>query len=158
MRKILLWLICLLLFACATDKHTGVAPREITFETGVSRKAAMNAITDVIMDDGFTIDRVNEKDGTITCKPRVMLYGVLRAKTDKHPPVLQRKSDTYNNEVQFSAKVSREGIVTLKTLVSVPGFGKPFDRDRSKKLAGYYEKRIMQRIKQKIRRKKIKIL
>jgi len=158
MRKILFWLICLFLFACATDKHTGMTPRGITFETGVSRKVAMNTITDVIMDDGFTIKRMNEKDGTIICKPRVMLYGVLRAKTDKHPPVLQRKLDTYNNEIKFSAEVNREGIVTLKTVVGVPGFGKPFDLDMSEKLARYYEKRIIQRIKREIRRKKIKTL
>jgi hypothetical protein len=137
-------LIAVSLFAaCAGGNRTQTAPQGIVFETGKSRRAVMDTIVEVAMDDGYTIDSTSDADGTIICNPRKMLDGTLSMKITGNDLALQSKRSTLNHLIQFSARVSRDGVVELKTLVMVSGLKGPVDMDRSEKLARYYEKKIM---------------
>ena len=144
MSKILFALIGLsVLVACAAGTQTEMGPQGIVFETGKSRKAVMDAIVQVATDDGFTIGSVKQADGMIICKPRKMLDGVLSQKIEGGNWNMQTKSSTFNHLIQFSAAVSTQGVVELKTLVMVSRINGPVDSNKSEKLARYYEKRIM---------------
>jgi len=144
MRKMLFAMICLSFFvACATGTQTQSGPQGINFETGRIRKTVMAVIVQVATDDGFTIGSVNQADGMITCKPRKMLDGVLSQKIEGGNWDIQTKHSTFNHLIQFSAAVTRGGVVELKTLVMISGVDSPVDRNKSEKLARYYEKKIM---------------
>jgi hypothetical protein len=159
MKKSALSLICLITFGCATYPQTRVTSEEgIRFETGTTRRAVMDVISDVTEDEGFTIEKIDESQGVIVCKPRGMLNGILWEKTEGKQWNIQSKAAAYNHEIQFSATVSREGIVELKALVITGGLSKSVDTDASQKLARYYERKIRQKIEQKMRQKMIKAL
>ena len=142
MKKIVFALICVFLFGCAAGQQPQPTPKGITFETGKSRNAVMNAIIKVVDDDGFSVGSANEKQGIIVCKPRKMLDGVLTEKTEGTSWNVQSKASTLNHRIQFSANVSPDGIVKLETLVMSTGATHSIDRDKSEKLARHYEKKI----------------
>ena len=142
MKKIVLMLICVLFFGCASGQQSQPTSEGIVFETGKSRKAVMRVIINVIEDDGFSVGSSNEKQGIIVCKPRKMLNGVLAEKTEGSSWGIQSKASTFNHLIQFSANISPDGIVKLKTLVMATGSAHSIDRDKSEKLARYYEKKI----------------
>lgn len=144
MKKWFLTLIGLSVFmACATDSQTQMRPEGIVFETGKSRRAAMDAIVDVAVDDGYAVDSTSDADGTIIFFPRKMLDGALTRRITGDDMALQTKRSTLNHLIQFSARVSKEGVVELKAFVMVSGPDGPVDRDKSEKLARYYEREIM---------------
>ena len=130
------------LFGCASGQQPQPAPESVTFETGKSRKIVMHAIINVIEDEGFNVSSSNEKQGIIVCEPRKMLDGVLKEKTEGESWSIQTKASTLNHQIQFSANVSPDGVVRLETLVMATGAAHSVDRDKSKKLARYYEKKI----------------
>jgi len=142
MKEIVLALICVFLFGCAAGQQPQPTYEGITFETGKSRKAVMSAIIKVAHDEGFKVGSADEKKGTIVCKPRKMLDGVLTEKTEGKPWSIQSKASTLNHRIQFSANVSPDGVVKLKTLVMATNAAHSFDSDKSEKLARYYEKKI----------------
>ncbi len=134
--------------ACAAGmKQTEEGSQGIVFETGKSRRAVMDAIVEVAIDDGYTVDSTSEADGTIIFNPRKMLDGTLSQKITGNELALQSKPSTLNHLIQFSARVSKDGVVTLKTLVMISGLDSPVDSDRSEGLARYYEKRIMKALR-----------
>ena len=141
MKKMVLMLICVFFLGCATSPQQP-AFEPTVFETGKSRQVVMHAIIKVIEDDGFSVDSSNEKQGIIVCKPRTMLVGILREKTEGTSWSIQSKASTGNHLIQFSAIVSQDGIVKLKALVMEAGLKSSVDSDKSEKLAGYYEKKI----------------
>ena len=144
MKKMLFVLISLSVFvACAAGTQIQTGPQGIRFETGKSRQAVMDVIIQVATEDGYTIGPVNQSDGMITCEPRKMLDGVLSRKIEGGNWNMQTKQSTLNHLIQFSAVVSRSGVVELKSLVMVSGVNGPVDRNKSEKLARYYEKEIM---------------
>lgn len=150
MRKMLFTLVWLSVFvACATGNRTQTGPQGFAFETGKSRKAVMGAIVQVATDDGFTVNAMNHSDGRITFKTREMLDGVLSQKTEGQNWDVQTKRSTFNHLIQFSADVSPQGVVKLKTLVMVSGINGPVDTEKSEKLARYYEKRIIQALRRR---------
>jgi len=132
-----------LLAGCVTAAPKQTAPQGITFETGKSRRAVMDVIVDVGTDDGFTVGSISQKGGRIVFKPRKMLDGVLSKKTSDSTWAIQTKGSTFNRLIQFSADVSEDGVVKLKTLVMVSGLDGPVDNEKSQKLARYYEQRIL---------------
>jgi hypothetical protein len=158
MKKSALSLICLITFGCATYPQTRVTSEGIRFETGTTRRAVMDVISDVTEDEGFTIEKIDESQGVIICKPRKMLNGILWEKTEGKQWNIQSKAAAYNHEIRFSATVSREGIVELRAIVITSGLDKSIDTKASEKLARYYERKIKQKIEQKKRQKLIKAL
>ncbi len=144
MGKMVLALIGVSLFvACAAGNRTQTGAQGIVFETGKNRRAVMDAIVEVAIDDGYTVHSISDADGRIIFDPRKMLDGTLSMKITGNDSALQTKRSTFNHLIQFSAHVSRDGVVELKTLVMVSGLNSPVDADKSEKLARYYEKRIM---------------
>ena len=123
--------------ACAAGNRTQTGPQGIVFETGKSREAVIKAIVQVATDDGITIGAVNHADGRVTFKAREMLDGVLSQKTEGRNWDVQTKRSIFNHLIQFSADVSPQGVVKLKTLVMVSGINGPVDTDKSEKLARY---------------------
>jgi len=107
----------------------------------------MDAVIDVAMDDGYTIASTSDADGTIVCDPRKMLDGILTEKITGNDWGMQSTKATYNRFIQFSARVSKEGAVALKTLVMVLKLDGPVDVEKSEKLARYYEKRILKALR-----------
>lgn len=142
MKRILLVLICVFFFGCASGQQPQPTSEGIVFETGKSRKVVMHAIINVMEDDGFKVGSSNEKQGIIVCKPRKMLDGILTEKTEGKSWSIQTKASTLNHIIRFSANVSPDGIVKLKTLVMATGSAHSIDSDKSEKLARYYEKKI----------------
>ena len=142
MKRILLVLSSLFFFGCAAGPQPQPASEATVFETGKSRKVVMHAIIKVIEDDGFTVGSSNEKQGIIVCKPRSMLDGILREKTEGKSWNMQTKASTFNRRIQFSANVSPDGIVKLEVLVMEEGSEHSIDSDQSQKLARYYERKI----------------
>jgi len=142
MKEIVLALTCVFLFGCAAGQQRQPTSEGITFETGKSRKVVMNAIKKVVDNDGFSVGSANEHQGILVCNPRKMLDGVLTEKTEGKSWNMQTKASTLNHRIQFSANVSPDGIVKLKTLVMATGAAHSIDNDKSEKLARYYEKKI----------------
>jgi hypothetical protein len=142
MKEIILVLTFLFLFGCAAGQQPQPSYEGITFETGKSRKAVMSAIIKVVDDEGFKVSSSSEKQGTIVCKPRKMLNGVLAEKTEGKSWGIQTKASTFNHRIQFSANVSPDGVVKLETPVMATNAANSLDRDKSEKLARYYEKKI----------------
>jgi hypothetical protein len=142
MKKIVLALTCVFLLGCAAGQQPQLTYEGITFETGKSRKVVMHAIINVVEDEGFSVGSSNEKQGIIVCEPRKMLDGVLTEKTEGKSWNIQTKASTFNHRIQFSANVSPDGIVKLETLVMATNAAHSIDRDKSEKLARYYEKKI----------------
>jgi len=103
----------------------------------------MNAIIKVADDEGFSVGTVNQKKGIIVCKPRKMLNGVLMEKIQGGSWNVQTKSSTFNHRIQFSAHVSQDGVVRLRTLVMATDETHSVDREKSEKLTAYYQKKIM---------------
>jgi len=146
----LLALIGLCVFtACATGLQTPTKSEGIVFETGKSRRAVMDAIVEVGTEDGYTVDSVSDTEGTVIFKPRKMLDGALTRRITGNNAALQTKRSTLNHLIQFSARVSREGVVELKTFVMVSGPDSPVDTNKSEKLARYYEKKITQELRKR---------
>ena len=129
--------------ACATGYHAQTEAEGIVFETGKSRRAVMDAISEVVIDDGYTVGATSDREGTIVCNPRHMLDGILTEKMSGEDWGRTSKKATLNHLIQFSARVSEDGVVELKTLVMVSGAEGLVDPVKSEKLARYYEKRIM---------------
>ena len=147
MKEIVLALACVFLFGCATGQQPQVTSEGTTFETGKSRKVVMHAIINVVEDEGFSVGSTNEKQGIIICEPRKMLDGVLTEKTEGKSWNIQTKASTFNHRIQFSANVSPDGIVKLETLVMATNAAHSIDRDKSEKLARYYEKKIKKNLR-----------
>jgi hypothetical protein len=153
MRKVFLPFFCLLLFGCAADENYRAAVLQetdrvegVTFETGKVKGAVMNVIMDIVMDDGFDVDPITDETGNIVCKPRVMLSGILQEKTDGKKWSMPSKRATLNCRILLSAHVSEKGVAQLKAVVMEPGFGKSIDREKSEKLAEYYERMIKKKL------------
>ena len=142
MKKIAFLITCVFLVGCASGQQPPPAYEGITFETGKSRKIVMHAILEVVRNDGYAVAYADEGKGVIACKPREMLDGVLREKTEGTQWKLQFHSETLNSQIRFSANVSPNGVVNLKTLVMVTDAADSFERDKSEKLSRYYENRI----------------
>jgi len=150
MGKMVLALIGLCVFlACATGPQTDMETEEIVFETGSSRRSVMDAIVEVAVDDGYTVESVSDKDGIIIFNPRKMLVGTLSKKITGNDWNIQSRGSTFNHLIQFSARVGKDGVVALKALVMVSGLNSPVDGDKSEKLARYYEKKVMRELRRR---------
>jgi len=102
---------------------------------------------EIVIDEGYDVDPVTEGQVDIVCKPRVMLSGVLLEKTEGKEWVMQSMRATLNYHILLSAHVSERGIVQLKAVVIEPGFAKSVDRQKSEKLAEYYERKIKKKLR-----------
>jgi len=142
MKKIVCFLTCVFLFGCASGQQPQRNSEGIIFETGKSRNIVMHAIIKVIKNEGFKVDYANEEKGIVVCKPREMLDGVLKEKTEGTPWNIQTYASTQNHQIRFSANVEPDGVVKLKTLVMVTSSADSIDRQKSEKLARYYENKI----------------
>jgi len=60
---------------------------------------------------------------------------------------MQSKRSTMNYQILLSAHVNERGIVQLKAVVIEPGFAKSVDRQKSEKLAEYYERKIKKKLR-----------
>ncbi|MCG6881975.1 MAG: hypothetical protein LJE96_22875 [Deltaproteobacteria bacterium] len=152
MKKIVFLITCVFLVGCASGQQPQPTFEGITFETDKSRKIVMHAIIEVVRNEGFEVAYANEKKGVVVCKPREMLDGVLREKTEGTPWNLQFHSETLNSRIQFSANVNPDGVVTLKTLVMVTDAPDSFESHKSEKLARYYENRIKEALRRVVPR------
>lgn len=146
-RRMKRWIGTLMVFAicagCAGGQQARPGVQGIVFETGKSRRAVMDAIVEVAVDDGYTIAATSDAEGTVVCDPRHMLEGILKQKMSGEEWGLTSKKATLNQLIQFSARVSEDGVVELKTLVMVSGAEGSADPVASERLARYYEKRIL---------------
>jgi len=143
MKKIGLLLICLFVFGCATSQEIKVATEGITFETGMSKDTVMDAIIKVTNDEGFAIATISEKYGIITCQPKTMPTGEMLKKTGNSAWGWTSKVPAWVHEVQFSANVSKTGVVRLKVVVGMnTPEHKTVDSYRSAKLVEYFKKKI----------------
>ena len=147
MKKFALVLTGVFLLGCAAGQQPQSASEGVIFETGKGRKAVMDTIIRVVENEGFKVGSANENQGTIVCKPRKMLDGVLTEKTEGKPWAIPTKASTLNHLIQFSAHVSPGGVVKLKALVMSTGASHAVDRDKSEKLARYCEKKIMKALR-----------
>ena len=138
---------CLLLFGCATDQNLkSDSTVGVTFETGKGWEIVLNTIMEIMIDEGYDVDPITEGKVDIVCKPRVMLSGVLLEKTEGKEWVMQSMRATLNYHILLSAHVSEKGVAQLKAVVMEPGFGKSIDREKSEKLAEYYERMIKKKL------------
>jgi hypothetical protein len=153
MKKIVWVLTCVFLLSCASGQQPRPTSEGIIFETGKSRKNVMYAIIKVVEDEGFSVDSASEKKGIIVCEPRKMLSGVLTEKTEGRPWNIQTQASTFNYRILLSANVSPDGVVKLETLVMATGAAHSLDKDKSEKLAKYYEKKIKKALRHRPRRK-----
>jgi hypothetical protein len=142
MKKIVFLLACVSFFGCASGQQPQATSSDIVFETGKSRETVIHAIIEVVESDGYKVAYANEKEGIIRCKPREMLNGVLKEKTEGTPWKLQFQSQTLNSLIQFSANVNQDGVVNLKTLVMATSSPDSLYPQKSEKLARYYENKI----------------
>ncbi len=147
MKKIAFALTCVFLFGCAAGQQPEPVFEGVHFETGKSGKAVMNAIIKVADGDGFKVGSVKEKQGIIVFKPREMLNGVLMEKIQGTSWNVKTMASTFNHRIQFSANVSPDGVVKLKTLVMATNAPDSMDRDKSEKLTRYYEKKILETLR-----------
>jgi len=152
MKRIVLLITCVFLVGCASGRQPQTTYEGITFETGRSRKIVMHAIIEVVRNEGFEVAYANERKGVVVCKPREMLDGVLREKTEGTPWKLQFHSETLNSRIQFSANVNPDGVVRLKTLVMVTDAADSFESQKSEKLARYYENKIKEALRRVVPR------
>jgi hypothetical protein len=152
MKKIVFLMACVILVGCASGQQPKTDYEGITFETGKSRKMVMHAIIEVARNDGYKVAYTNEKKGVVVCKPREMLDGVLRERTQGKQWKLQFHSETLNSQIHFSAKVSPDGVVKLKTLVFVTAAADSFESQKSEALARYYENRIKETLRRVVPR------
>ncbi|MCF8128173.1 MAG: hypothetical protein K9N10_06640 [Deltaproteobacteria bacterium] len=152
MKKIVFLLTCLFLFGCASGQQPQPTSESITFETGKSRKIVMQTIIEVVNGDGYKVAYANENEGIIRCKPREMLNGVLKEKTNGTPWKLQFQSETLNSQIRFSANVNPDGIVKLKTLVMATNSPDSLYPQKSEKLARYYENKIKEALRRVVPR------
>ena len=153
MGKVVLLIMCILLFGCATDQsNPELVLREtnrvegISFETGKSRDKVMDTIMEIVMDDGFDVDPITDIKQGIVCKPRFMLNGILMEKTEGQGWNIQSKRSTMNYRVMLSAQVSEKGVVQLNAVVFEQGSGNVIDYQKSAKLAEYYERLIKRKL------------
>jgi len=147
MKKMVWALTCVFFLGCASGQQSQPTDRGIIFETGKSRKIVMHAIVKVMEDEGYDVGSSNENKGTVVCKPRKMLDGVLKEKAEGKPWNIQTKASTLNHRIEFSARVSPVGVVKLKALVMGTGAAHSVDGDKSEKLARYYEKKIKEALR-----------
>ena len=152
MKKIVSLLTGVFLFGCASGQQPQPTSEGITFETGKSREIVVQAIIEVVESDGYKVAYANEKEGAIRCKTRAMINGVLKAKTDGTPWKLQFQSQTLNSQIHFSANVSPDGVVKLKTLVMATNSPDSLYPEKSEKLARYYENKIKEALRRVVPR------
>ncbi len=146
--------ICLLLLGCTTTQMTEDAVlREtsrvegVTFETGKDKGKVIDAVLNMVMDDGFDVEPLTDETGNIVCKPRFMLRGILMEKTEGKKWNATSKPSTLNYRVFLSAHVGEKGVVQLKAVVMAPGLDPSIDYSKSAKLAAYYERAVKKKLR-----------
>ena len=141
MGKVVLLIMCILLFGCATDQsNPELVLREtnrvegISFETGKTRDKVMDTIMEIVMDDGFDVDPITDIKQGIVCKPRSMLSGILMERTEGKEWNIQSQRATTNYRIMLSAQVSEKGVAHLNAVVFERGSETAIDYQKSAKV------------------------
>lgn len=116
MKKLVIFLLAVLLVSCATPQQREQATQGVTFETGKSREAVMDATIQLLTEEGFSIDTINEKYGIVNTKPQIILTGELMKKLGEPGSGFVATNTHLNHTIEFSATISKEGSVHLKSL------------------------------------------
>jgi formylmethanofuran dehydrogenase subunit D len=128
-------------------------------ETGKSRTDAIDALIKVLLEEGYTIDKINEEDGSMTTKTRFIPMGVAYYKIGD--PITKSKNDGMY-KVNVSATVTKTGGLKIKTeaiyymvcrdLIEKAASGKQGDAKEqvaarcSNELSEYYLKKVKKRL------------
>lgn len=113
--KIVVFVLLLVIFGCATPQQHRQATEGVTFETGKDRAAVIESIVQVLTNEGFVIDNINEKYGLVNCKPNTILTGELMKKLGEPGGGWISTNAHLTHTIEFSATVSSQGQVRLKT-------------------------------------------
>lgn len=161
MKRLLGLFLLLGLLSCTTMEQRQQATEGITFETNKSRENVIGVIVQVLSEEGFTIDTINEKYGLVNAKPQIMLTGELMKKVGEPGAGFVGTNTHLNHTIEFAATISEQGTVRLKALaydIEEENFfdvilqnrnaprSRSVDVSRSLKLNDYYAKRIKERL------------
>jgi len=114
--KTVVFVLLLAMFGCATSQQRRQATEGITLEAGKDRAAVMEAIVQVLTNEGFIIDNINEKYGLVSCKPNTILTGELMKKLGEPGGGWISTNEHMTHTIEFSATVSSQGVVRLKAV------------------------------------------
>lgn len=116
---------------------------------------------EVVTNEGFAIDNINEKYGIVTCKPMKILTGELMSKVGEPGGGWISTNNKMFHSIEFSALVNSNGMLKIKTAAyneKEPEnlFGtinqtntkttRSFDTFRTLKLQEYYSNEIKRRL------------
>ena len=104
--KTVIFVLLLAMFGCATPQQRRQATEGITLETGKDRSAVIEAIVQVLTDEGFIIDNINEKYGLVSCRPNTILTGELMKKLGEPGGGWISTNEHMTHTIEFSAPVS----------------------------------------------------
>lgn len=151
----------LLLFGCATVEQRQQATEGITFETNKPRDKAIDAIVQILTEEGYSIDTINEKYGIINCKPYKILSGELMKKLGEPGGGFVATNQHLIHYIEFSAVISEQGTIKLKatasseeaenifTMMANPQYARrsmALDVFRTEKLQNYFAQKIKERV------------
>jgi len=108
----------MILIGCASSQQIKKATEGVSFETGKDRHVVIEAIIQVLTEEGFTIENINEKYGLISCKPNTILTGELMKKVGEPGGGFVSTNQHLTHTIEFSAVVSQKGLTKLKVVAS----------------------------------------
>ena len=116
--KTVAFILLLVILGCATPQQYRQATEGFGFETGKDRSVVIEAIVQVLTNEGFVIDNINEKYGLINCKPNTILTGELMKKLGEPGGSWISTNAHMVHTIEFSGIVSPQGQVRIKVTAS----------------------------------------
>lgn len=153
--------ILLFIVSCATTQQQIQATEGIYFETGKTRDEVMDALVQVLTEEGFAIDIINEKFGIINTKPLTILTGALMTKLGELGGSFVGTNQNITHKIDFTANITKQGRLRIKTtarqvkdenimdtimLNKNARRSESIDIIRTNKLNEYYLKKIKERL------------
>jgi len=158
---ILLLLSVFFIIGCATMEQQNEAIEGVVFETGQPRQKVMEALVNILLEEGYDVDNINEKFGIVSAKPYKILTGKLMKKLGEPGGGFVGTNSHLVHTIEFSANITKEGRVRLKALASEEADENIFammanpqasrrslriDVFRTNKLTEYYKRKLTKRL------------
>ncbi len=113
--KLIVWIFAIFaLVSCATPQQAKKATEPASISTGKSKAEVIAIVVDVVVNEGFSIDNINEKYGLVTCKPMQILTGELMTKVGEPGGGWISTNGKMYHSIEFSAMVNSNGILKIK--------------------------------------------
>lgn len=103
--------------SCATPQQVQKASEPTVIQTNKPKEEVVAVIVEMLNEEGFKIDTINEKYGIITCKPNTMLSGALMKKLGEPGGDWVATNNKLLHTIEFSANVNSQGVIRFKTEV-----------------------------------------